>query len=393
MSIRALLFAIIAVPAAAQTPPRRQIVEEMRLDAVAEDFPEISRLAIGPRGQVAVWVAQDQSVRLYDSTGRRIASFGRKGSGPGESRLVNAIGFKADTFWHYDLSLKRLTYVTPAGKLLRNEVLPADWNLGASLDSSHANVTGAMYRFNPVMITPSGQLVGYADRVIGRDETGKIQTQQSFLLSNLDGSNRKWIGTYARSPVPTQATVRIDEQRSATAGAPFLTFPAMIYRTDGTRFGVVTHSFTDRGGTYRVVVVRTTGDTLFARTYPFVGTPIPPAVRDSAIEAVVSRRLSNGSLQYEPKVGAQLRDLIKPLTPRVYRPVERMIIGRDNTTWLTMRAQGGTKELVALNAKGDPVMSVRIPATAEVSEASLTTIWLVEKDADDLPSVVRYRIK
>jgi hypothetical protein len=96
---------------------------------------------------------------------------------------------------------------------------------------------------------------------------------------------------------------------------------------------------------------------------------------------------------YDPKVGARLRDLVEPLTPRVYRPIEGMTIGKDNTTWLVMRPSGATKDLIALNAKGDPIMSVRVPATADLWEASLSRLWLVEKDADDLPSVVRYRIK
>jgi hypothetical protein len=389
----ACLTLVAAASLAAQTPPRKQIVEDLRLDSNTEDFPGIFRLRVGPHGQIAVFVSQDQSLRLYDSTGAKIASFGRRGAGPGESRAVNTLWFKADTVWHYDPGLKRLTFVTPGGKLLRHEVLSPDLNRGAALDSAGANAIGAMYRFAPVMITPDEKIVGYADVVVGRDESGRVKTEQSFLLTNLQASTRKVIGTYVRSPVPTQVTVRIDEKATATAGAPFLTFPAMVYSADGTRFGSLTHRFTDRGGTYTVVVVKTNGDTLFSRTYPFVGEPIPKAVRDSAIDAIPRRKLPNGSLMYDPKVGARLRDLVEPLTPRVYRPIEGMTIGKDNTTWLVMRPSGATKDLIALNAKGDPIMSVRVPATADLWEASLSRLWLVEKDADDLPSVVRYRIK
>jgi hypothetical protein len=267
-------------------------------------------------------------------------------------------------------------------------------NLGSSLDSTRGDVRGAMYGFDPVMIAPNGQLVGYAFEAVGRDDQGRTKTEQSFLRADADGSNRKRIGTQVRSPAPTQVSIQIDEKRTATAGIPFLTYPGMVYTSDGSRFGALTHAFTDRGGVYTVVVVRTTGDTLFARSYPFAGTPIPDAVRDSALDAIPRRTLGNGgALVYEPKIGAELRDRIKPLTPRVYRRVQNMVIGRDNTTWLQMRAEGNTKELVALNAKGDAIMSVVIPASSDLYDASLTALWVVDKDADDLPSVVRYRIK
>jgi hypothetical protein len=387
MRLGCLPLLALALSASAQSPPRKQILENLRLDGVAEDFPTAPRVFVGPHGQIAVWVSEDQSVRLYDSTGAKIAAFGRRGSGPGESRLANAMGFKADTFWTYDLRAKRLMFVTPAGKLLRHEVLRPELNLGASLDSTREDRRGAMYSFNPIMIAPNGQMIGYAFQVVGRDENGRAKQEQSFLLTDMDGANRRRIGAQARSPMPTQVEVPLDEKRFAVAGIPFLTYPGMVYGTNGTRYAAVTHTFTERGGTYTVIVVKTNGDTVFSRGYPFSGKPIPAAIRDSAIERI--RFLKT----YEPKIQAALSDLVKPLTPRVYRAVEGLVIGRDNTTWLSMRPEGTTKEVVALNDKGDPILSVRIPANAELKEASLTTLWVVEKDADDLPSIVRYRIK
>ena len=387
MRLPCLLLAALTTVASAQTIPRKQVVEDLRLDGVAEDFPTAPRVFVGPHGQIAVWISEDQSVRLYDSTGAKVAALGRRGSGPGESRLANAMGFKADTFWTYDLRNKRLMFVTPGGKLLRHDVLRPELNLGASLDSTREDRRGAMYSFNPVMIAPNGQMVGYAFEVVGRDEDGRTKQEQSFLLTDLDGSHRKRVGAQVRSPMPTQVEVRLDEKRFAVAGIPFLTYPGMVYSTNGTRYGAVTHTFSERGGTYNVIIVKTNGDTVFSRSYPFTGKPIPAAIRDSAIDRI--RFLKT----YEPKIQAALSDLARPLTPRVYRAVEGLVIGRDNTTWLTMRADGATREVVALNDKGDSILAVRIPANAELKEASLTTLWVVEKDADDLPSVVRYRIK
>jgi hypothetical protein len=80
-----------------RTAPPIELVEELRLDPMAEDFSVVTNIGVGPRGQIAVLLPQDGQVRLFDSTGARLAAIGRRGSGPGEFQFPARVGWVADT--------------------------------------------------------------------------------------------------------------------------------------------------------------------------------------------------------------------------------------------------------------------------------------------------------
>ena len=70
-----LLFTSAAATAQPDVP-RLQLVQDLRLDAKVEDFSAFSRVIVGPKGQMAVPLAQDMEIRLYDAAGRRVATAG-----------------------------------------------------------------------------------------------------------------------------------------------------------------------------------------------------------------------------------------------------------------------------------------------------------------------------
>jgi hypothetical protein len=128
MRLPILLAFIVTVPAAAQTLPKRQLVEELRLDANTEDFPDIGNVLVNARGDIAVFVNKDQQLRFYDAKGVKLGTFGRVGSGPSEFRRANMHGWAGDTLWVYDVDLRRITFISPARQLLRSEVLNQSLN-------------------------------------------------------------------------------------------------------------------------------------------------------------------------------------------------------------------------------------------------------------------------
>ena len=90
-------------------------------DAFAEDeyqFAEVSwqRLAADRSGNLYVLDRQGSRVLKYDADGRHLASYGRKGEGPGElsQPLGLALG-PGDTVWVSDFSNRRLTGFPPEG--------------------------------------------------------------------------------------------------------------------------------------------------------------------------------------------------------------------------------------------------------------------------------------
>jgi hypothetical protein len=135
-------------------------------------------------------------------------------------------------------------------------------------------------------------------------------------------------------------------------------------------------------------VIATTGDTTFIRSYPFAGDPIPAAKRDSAIDAILTRRNS-----YTPSAKARLRDLARPLTPKIYSRITDMVIGKNGTTWLEVRGTAAGHEEIALDARGNPLFSIQLPPNTMLVDASLKSVWAIQTDDDGLQSVVRYRIK
>jgi len=45
-----------------------------------------------------------------------------------------------------------------------------------------------------------------------------------------------------------------------------------------------------------------------------------------------------------------------------------------------------------LDAQGEPLGSVILSPTSDISVADLTTIWVLESDENDVESIVRYRV-
>lgn len=81
----AMLIAMLPSPVAAQDNlPRLRLVEDLRLDADAEDFSLLSRVLVDSNAGIAMPLPQDMETRIYDATGRRLAAVGVRGGGPGE---------------------------------------------------------------------------------------------------------------------------------------------------------------------------------------------------------------------------------------------------------------------------------------------------------------------
>jgi len=117
-----LLFTCAGVDAPAQPArPRARIIEDWRLKAEDHNFSRIPRSYVGPQNVTVVPLRDETRLALFDSTGRRFASVGGKGSGPGE--FLDALGviirWKADTMWVYESMQRRTSYFTPNAKLLR----------------------------------------------------------------------------------------------------------------------------------------------------------------------------------------------------------------------------------------------------------------------------------
>lgn len=366
-------LAITVVTAAAQpAAPRVRLVEELRLDATVEDFPAVSRLYVGPEGRIVVPINTDMQLRVYDSSGRKTAVVGRRGSGPGEFNSLSLLGWVADTFWVADIRQYRTSFFGPDLKLLRTSA----WDRSPVPISSGERLGF----FFPAAILTDGSTIGEGLIMSTGGERGPSRGSATVRRSSTGA-----LTILARRPADEEAPWMMWVSGLGQL-VPFALQPQRV--VDTRRFAELTAPLPARqDGTFNVRVISSSGDTVYAREYAFRGVPIPSAARDSAAASFLKRNT-------EGPAGTQSRFQAMALErmPSWYIPVETITLGLDRTVWIGMRPTSEGRSYLVLNAAGDPVGSVIVPGSTRVRQASAERLWVTETDDDGLSSVVRYRV-
>jgi hypothetical protein len=363
------LIALASVSAAQPSTPRVRIVEDLRLDATAEDFPSVGGIHVGPRGQIVVPLAADMQVRLYDSSGKKLGVVGRRGAGPGEFASFGLVGWVADTMWASDPRQRRTTYVGPDHKLLRTE----------SWSTVQYAASGSFAFMNPVMPLSGGGAV-----VQGMEVT-PTRTRAVLLHRSADGTQNEILVLPASD---SSGTIQVGPFGFAL---PLTLRPQHAFAPSGQHVAQLTAAIPSRqDATFHVTLIAITGDTVFSRDYPYRGVPIPKRVADSVIAATgpAPGHLINPPADLEERVQAIARERL----PRWYIAPESLTLGLDQTIWIGIRPTAEGRGYLILNGRGDPIGSLMVPASTRIRQASATHIWVTETDDDGLSSVVRYRV-
>lgn len=183
------------------------------------DIPEVGTesgewLRVAPNlvrlsdGRIVGADRQAEELPVFDSTGARVATWGRRGAGPGEFRHLVVIGSAGgDSIWAYDAESRRLTILDPAGRVARSAVLdfpgPGGWAvvLGRVGDGRFVVADAAV---------PDPSRVRYAPGSVGPDSTPLRLWQLGTATSELLG----WFRTY-------DVYVSRNGWQDLTGGAPF----------------------------------------------------------------------------------------------------------------------------------------------------------------------------
>jgi hypothetical protein len=394
-----VLSALIALPSSAksQAVPQRQLVEALRLDGNDEDFAGPISVLIGPKGEMILPMFTDSHVRFYDGAGKRVATFGRKGSGPAEFERMTQHGLVGDTIWLYDSSLRRLTYTSTSGKLIRTEPLSPNLNQGMTGGLSGASA-GAIFSFVPAAVTKDGMLISRGSVVTGPGATpNSVATESSIIATTRSGDKTRVLG---KMPPSDHAFVRYNPTPTSgmSQAVPFTFQPVTTFADDGSRYATLTVEWAGTGGTYTVSVFSTRDGTVqFKRAFPFTGVPIPSRSLDSAVNSLgVTPTGAPSSPTYaRPGVTEKIREMARERLPKNYPPVAGLKFGEDGTVWVTLRRPSPTagRPVIALDASGNPLFTVALPLRASLAAASRTALWLLVSDDDDITSLVRYTVK
>jgi hypothetical protein len=360
-------------------------VEELRIDGNKEELDDVGHLYPAPDGRLFVQQAKDQGFRIYGIDGKREGFVGGPGRGPGE--LLGDGGYGAgwtgDRFWIWDYPQHRLVEYGEDGKLIGQSSLRTAFAAPRDLGRFPA-LMGQLY---VRAVTSDDELLVFA-------QTWKIGVPDSWTprapllaLGEL-GMIHRLIGDFPRfGQLDTDAiTVTPLTGRPFKVTMAFRLLPQLAIAPDGSRIAYLRPVLGDSArGSLVLLVVNSHGDTLISREYPFVGDPISEHTVDSTVDAIVARNPSIND-------GGSFAREAKKRSPRVKQPVTELRLGRDTTLWIALRASGERRPWMILDGRGDPIATITLPVGARFGAASRGTLWLIEEDANDVPSLVRYRL-
>jgi hypothetical protein len=383
LASRSFLLLMVAGGACARSKPisfrayaRATLIPDLRIDGYHDNLSPISYVTVGPDGTIIFDQPQDDVILFYAPDGVRIGSFGRPGGGPGEFQALRNLGWIGDTLWAFDGLLFRFSLISSSRKLVATVRLPLQ---------PHA--PSASEPIPRVQAARSGRLLPGRDMLM----LGWLYDLRQFpqFSELLRGKDYVWLqvapdGSYQRlalawSVFGEQCMVR---HGRADTNVPECASPVMDFG-DGNRTMATIRTNIDgpRPGTYVVTLRHIAGDTVFSRRYPFESVPLPNRIADS-----IRNRMLRGAT-------GDMRSLIQHLSfPPIYRPVKRVRVGRDGTTWVGLRQTAEGLPWLALDQAGNPIGEVILPPTVVLWVADRHTIWGVDWDQNDMPSIVRYQI-
>jgi hypothetical protein len=368
-----------------------KLTEDLRLDATAEDFPRVSTVAVGPQEQIVVLVPTENQFRVYDRSGRKLGTFGRRGAGPGDFRTPAMIGWVADTIYVHDPSLRRISWFGPDLKLLRTEPVPPSKVTGER--TPEGNLSGSY--FSPYALLSDGSMLG----------TGSVS--RSAQSGN---PWQRFIGVQAPSGDVTilPMSPNFEDPRwfmfyaGFSNAPPFTLRPQVAVALDGSRFGLMTVENGRDGGVISVSTYSLAGwaggrsienrvKLEWSKKIPFKGEPIPGSVRDSALAAFIPPpgRPTEGPADLPQRFQAIARERM----PSFYNPVESLILGLDKTTWLFRPTRNDRWSADVYDERGNLLGRVEPPYKTRIRYGTAAHIWTTQRDEDDLISIVRYRIE
>lgn len=367
------LLAALPAVLSAQSPPRYTLVPDVIIDAHTADLSPVTWLAVSPHGTLAVGQTQDHLVRFFDAAGKSLGTFGREGEGPGEFRQMDFAGWVGDTLWVHDYALTRFSFISPARKLVRTVgaaheiVVPGDTVQTAMVVGAVSVYRDGTQLLNAVLPSTVSERPGWAD-----DDQ---RTGSRLVLVTVSPKGR-----FERlvSFEPTDDCGMVMMRRYAFCGHPKV---GLGPGAELLAWATMSVAGAD-SGTYQITLVDRRSKTHYARRYPFTAQPVPQRILDSAAEATRGGR--------DPVVKPSMMPRIPP--PRIYPPVEGLVTGADGEVWVELRATPAGVPWVMLSPRGDVVGTLILPANITVKIIAPGMAWGTAKDADDVESVVRYRV-
>jgi hypothetical protein len=289
------------------------------------------------------------------------------------------MGRAGEMLWVYDITLARVTLVSPSGKVAETFRLPS------TVTTARDDTIGRSGLYPPAAIYPEGTALVTLYPPSAREAPPKWHPLAS--LPTLITITRNGVLQHVIGALESNRTCIVDYGRGSSAGIPFCVVTQHWVSGDGSHIAIVAlRNPTGPVARYGLAEMSSRGDTLFSRTFSSASITIPKAVIDSE----VTRRIGR-----QPESDEYVKTLRAMTMPKWAAPVHAVLVGDDGTIWLGIQEQFGlpTHRYNVFDATGKIVATVVLPSSVRPWVVSKDRMWGVDRDADGLESVVRYRVE
>jgi hypothetical protein len=160
-------------------------------------------------------------------------------------------------------------------------------------------------------------------------------------------------------------------------------YPVLEAGNDGSVVLLGTDVSGPHAGTIKVTVISAAGDTIADRRFPFERVEILKRVTDSIRTAALA-----GGTRSPSRAAYWRAAEFQP----IYRPVDRVVVGRDGTIWICLRPTPAGNPWLIIARDGRIRGRLTVSENVRVMSTDRSTFWGVVQDQDGLESIVRYKI-
>lgn len=340
------------------------VAPDLTIDGYAAEFVPITWLGVSPAGELAVIQSQDHTIQFFDNLGRRRASVGRDGEGPGEFPRPIRGGWIGDTVWISDTQLGRVTLISPNHEVIRTFQSPG---LVRPRPEDADRVPTYSYA-TPYAVYPGDTTMVIALRV-AEGPASDPEAGTPLLRVSPSGLILVQVVPIPTNPIPT----------------PLPAYRDWAVSSDGSRVAILTNELDAAlPPTFRIEVIGAQGQSLIDRTFPYDRIPIAEAIRDSLIAIRTSVTA--------PARRADLESRLRAAAPSFYPGAERVVLGSDGLILVGLRSSLEANVWLVLGHDGEIIGRFVLPQSAYLQAAAAGHVWATERDEFNVQSIVRYRV-
>lgn len=358
-----------------------QLTEELRIDAETADLSRVGYMLVNANGDILVTQGADGVIKVFEAGGA-VRTVGRAGEGPGEFTNLTRIGWLGDTLWALDPGLRRVSLFSPDLEYARSFPQPIGIHDGTPSPEEESEPNSV---FVQAVLNGGDLRVTASFRPARRPAwaEGLDSGTTALMRIGVDGLFRHILAL--RQPDPCVVSFAIGERGSGSTRIPFCSRQLDTSWEGGDDVVLVNVAEpVEANGSYRVTRIAASGDTVFSREFGYT----PTTVTQSAIDSLSARME-----QAYANLPSQARAAMPRPDPAPYfGPLRGLLLGRDGSVWLEEHSLTPGHHWLILDATGEPVGRVSVPANFRLMTAELGTLWGLEADEDGLESIVRYRV-